>query len=264
MHSGWAASSGLTAAQLAASGFTSSDRALVGFYQTYGTAESDLGQLPLGAPYTMESPGIGYKKYACCFAMHRAIDALEQFRAEGLLGHDVIKVTARVAPGSMKPLPYPRPITGFEGKFSMEYALAVGITDGDFSLHGFTDQAVQRPEIRVALERTEAYEDPECSPGDPEGRAGSAGTRGFVEVAIELADGTRHVKQVTLPPGSPQRPMSDDEIREKFSECAEFAGLTDERTSAVLELIEAFQEVPDAAELVRLVTGLSVPVGAEL
>ena len=114
MHSGWAASSGLTAAQLAASGFTSSADALDSYFSTYGDGASDLTRLSLGSPYTMLEPGIGLKKYACCFAMHRAIDALEQLRSEGMLGDgvDVTRVTASVAPGSLKPLLYTRPTTG--------------------------------------------------------------------------------------------------------------------------------------------------------
>ena len=266
IHSGWAASSGLTAAQLAACGLTSSDQALDAFYQTYGTAESDQHRLALGAPFTIQSPGIAFKKYACCFAMHRAIDALEQFRAEGVLGDeaDVVKVTARVAPGVLKPLPYRRPVTGLEGKFSMEYALAIGVVDGDFSLHGFTDQAVLRPEIRAALERTEVREDPHCSPGDPEGRSASAGTRGFVEVVVDTGGGAaQHVKTVAVPPGSPLRPMSDHEIRSKFADCAEFAGFSDTRAKAIVDLIDGLDEVADVAEILSLIAG-STRVGAQV
>lgn len=259
MHSGWAASSALTAAQLAAHGFTSSADALDGFFSTYGDERSDAKRLSLGMPYTMLEPGIGFKKYACCFAMHRAIYALEQLRADGVLGGpvEVVRVTARVAPGALKPLLYSNPVTGFEGKFSMEYALAVGIVDGDFTLGAFTDAAILRPEIRDALELTVALEDPECSPGDPYGASASAGTRGFVRVSVELADGRVASKKVTVSPGSPQQPMSDHDLREKFHACAEFAGLPVARSKSILGLIGGFEVIDDVGVLFELLAGKS-------
>jgi 2-methylcitrate dehydratase PrpD len=212
----------------------------------------------------MQDPGIGFKKYACCFAMHRAIDAMERLRADGVLGGGVpvARISARVAPGALKPLIYDRPVNGLEGKFSMNYALAVGVLDGDFSLAAFTDAGVARAEIRSLLELTHASEDPECSPGDPEGRTASAGTRGFVEVTVELTDGRRETRQVTIPPGAPARPISDDELRAKFRACASFAGLRDERAEALLDRIETIADAADISGLVDLLAGEAVAVEA--
>jgi 2-methylcitrate dehydratase PrpD len=135
LHSGWAARSGLDAANLAAAGFTASNEALAaegrGFLSVYGTAETEPAALErLGAPYTLADPGVAFKKYACCFALHRAIEAVHRLRqGNGLVASHVNSITALVPPGALGPLPYSRPSTGLEAKFSMEHVLAIGLVD---------------------------------------------------------------------------------------------------------------------------------------
>lgn len=258
LHSGWAAAAGLTAAVLAERGFTGAEHAISGpggFFEVYGTDTSDATLLldSLGNPFTLVSPGVTFKRYPCCYALHRAIDALEHLRAEGVLGgQDVVSVAAHVPPGSMRPLPCHRPTTGLEGKFSMEYALAVGIVDGDFGLGAFTDEAVRRPVIQDLLATVSAVEDPACSPGDPEGRAGSAGSRGFVEVRVELAGGRTVRHRVDNAPGSPTRPLTNAELRAKFDTCWDHAGMPRHDRAAAAQLIERLDEVDDVRVLLTL------------
>jgi 2-methylcitrate dehydratase PrpD len=253
LHSGWAASAGLTAARLAAAVFTRSRSGLSpadGFFAVYGgdPERARVALAGLGAPFTMEAPGMSLKKYPCCYALHRAIDALEGLHADGLLS-DVRTITAAVPPGSLLPVPYRRPKTGFEARFSMNYVLAAGIIEPDFGFPAFTDEAVRRPRLLELLERTDAIEDPECSPGDPEGRTGSAGTRGFVEVRVEHEDGRQTVRRVEVPPGSPGRPLDWDEVSGKFSDCVEFAGLDAGAGARALELIRSLDELDDVGAL---------------
>ncbi len=265
LHSGWAASSGLTATMLASTGYTAAADALTGsggLFEVAGDERSDPAVLELlGAPYTVVSPGIAFKKYACCYALHRAIDALTTLREDGVLGDpsEVQSVRARVAPGSLKPLIYRRPVTGLEGKFSMEYVLAAGVLDGRFALDAFTDEAVLRPAVRDILERTEAVESAECSPGDPEGRFASAGTRGVVEITVRKTDGTVHVRTVEESPGSPSRPLSDAEIVEKLRESCRFSGFPAERGERLLEIVAKLPELPDARVLIDILSLASIP-----
>lgn len=253
LHSGWAASAGLTAARLAAAGFTSSQSALSadeGFFAVYG-GDPDRARLALagvGAPFTMEAPGISLKKYPCCYALHRVIDALMGLGADGLLT-DVRTITAAVPPGSLLPVPYRQPRTGFEARFSMNYVLAAAMLDLDFGFPAFTDEAVRRPRLVELLALTDAIEDPACSPGDPEGRLASAGTRGFVEVRIEHNDGRQTVRRVEVPPGSPARPLSWDEVADKVAGCVAFAGLDAATGTRAVELIRNLEALEDVGEL---------------
>jgi 2-methylcitrate dehydratase PrpD len=259
LHSGWAASSGVTAAQLASVGFTGHHHALdgdEGFLAVYGTPESTPEALlpSLGSPFTLVSPGIAMKKYPCCYALHRVIDGLESIRAEVQLTPATVKaLRARVAPGSLKPVPYLRPTTGMEARFSMPYVLAVGALDGDFGMAAFTDEAVARPEIRGLMERTAAVEDPACSPDDPRGMSRSAGTRGHVVVTVELVDGSVHERVVETPPGSPDRPLTLEQLAEKFNSCAERTPLSNDQVERALSMLGNLASVYDVSVLAECV-----------
>ena len=257
MHSGWAASSGMTAARLAMHGFTAADRAYGSFLRQYGGDGAKPAALQrLGAPFTMERPGVALKKYPCCYAVHRVIDALTDLRREGLFAdRDVDTVAVRVAPHVLDPLPYRRPRTGFEAKFSMEYVLAAGVLDGHFGFEAFTDDAVNRDEIRRLLERVKAVEDPAMSPEDPEGAFASSGTRGEIELTVRFTDGETVTRRVRFAPGAPQRPLTWSELQEKFLDCAAFGGLTDDRARAALGLLDGLADLDKVLPLLTALTG---------
>ncbi len=250
VHSASAASLGLRAVSLAAAGITANAHALFGsqgLIEVYGTSASDSRRLlsTLGQPFVLSSPGVTLKKFACCYATHRTIDALLSMRAEdpAFSPDRVRSVVSRVAPGVTRPLPYSRPTTGFEARFSMEYILAVGIFDGDFGLSAFTDEAVNRPQIRELMEISAVIEDPECSPGDPLGATMSSGTRGHVEVVIEFTDGSELRRVVDVAPGGIGRRLTLSDVLAKFHECAEGGGVEAERTLAILKDLESVSDV---------------------
>lgn len=232
-HSGWAARCGIAAVDLAQSGYGASLRALEqedgGFFKAYGTPESqpELALKGLGDPWALLDPGFALKKFPSCYAGHRAIDGLMKLRAElGLTADNVEKVICRVAPGALSPMKYPDPKTGLEAKFSIPYALVVGVLDGKYSLWSFTDEAVRRPQVRALLPKMEQIEDEYCLGGDPSQLTKSWGSRGFVEVEAKTTDGRSAKVRIDLAPGHPKRELTWDEIGEKFKDCATTAGLT--------------------------------------
>ena len=229
LHTGLAARNALSAVRLAMCGFTAAAdimEAKAGFYSTYGTAESDpdVTARGLGKPFVISSPGIAVKKFPCCYATHRTIDGVLTLRER--LGFDagtIDKVICRMPPGGMHVLIYPRPVTGLEGKFSLPYSAAAAVLDGKFTLWSFSDEAVRRPEIAALYERIDTHETPACRGDDPQFDKRSSGSRGFVEVEVLLKDGSRDQIRIDVPPGSPSRALTWDELREKFMDCAKQA-----------------------------------------
>jgi len=229
LHTGLAARNALSAVRLAMCGFTAAAdimEAKAGFYSTYGTAESDpdVTARGLGKPFVISSPGIAVKKFPCCYATHRTIDGVLTLRER--LGFDagtIDKVICRMPPGGMHVLIYPRPVTGLEGKFSLPYSAAAAVLDGKFTLWSFSDEAVRRPEIAALYERIDTHETPACRGDDPQFDKRSSGSRGFVEVEVLLKDGRRDQIRIDVPPGSPSRALTWDELREKFMDCAKQA-----------------------------------------
>jgi 2-methylcitrate dehydratase PrpD len=257
-HAGWAAKNAITAVQLASKGFTAAPDALEaksGFFALYGTDESSSERTMelLGRPFAVDDPGSSLKMYPCCYALHRAIDGLLDLRKQhGLTAANTESVLATVAPGSLKPLIYPRPETGLEGKFSMEYSLTVGILDGKFGFKAFSDEAVQRPEIKALYPRVKALEDPRVSPGDPLGKTKSAGSRGFVEVQISTKSGDTYTVEVQHPRGSPKKALTWSEVKEKFLDCAAYGQVDPERAGKAVEILSNLDTCQDGREFIGL------------
>ncbi len=247
LHTGWAARSALTAVRLAMSGFTAAPdifEAKSGFFSTYGVAQSDpaVALQGLGQPWVMTDPGIALKKFPCCYASHRGMDAVLVLRERmGVTADAVARLECRMPEGGMQVLTYPTPTTGLEGKFSLQYALAAGLLDGAYSLWSFSDEAVNRPAIRDLLQRVKAYEDPSCRGDDPLFETRSSGSRGFVEVDFVLHNGQTETVRVAKAPGHPSRELSWDELAHKFRDCAAHAGLSAAQTDRAVSALQQLQ-----------------------
>jgi 2-methylcitrate dehydratase PrpD len=260
LHTGWAASCALTAVRLAVCGFGAAPdilEAKSGFFAAYGVEASDPAKTvaALGRPWVISDPGIALKKFPCCYASHRGMDAILRLRERHrFTAANVASATCRMPPGGMQVLTYERPQTGLEAKFSLQYAMAAGILDGRYSLWSFTDEAVRRPEIAALMQRVRAFEDAACRGDDPLFETRSSGSRGFVEVDVELRNGLRDTLRVERPPGHPSRELSWDDLAQKFSDCAGQAGLEPARAAAALGQLRALETVASVAALMPLLT----------
>ncbi|MBD9388491.1 MmgE/PrpD family protein [Agrobacterium sp. AGB01] len=257
LHSGWAAQSAVIAVDLVRSGFTASLTALEdkgGYLAAYGTEESDASKvLPLlGKPWTIVSPGIALKKFPTCYATHRAIDGVAEIEKEvGPLLDQLKKLTCRVVPGALLPLRFNRPKTGLEGKFSMPYGLAVAMVDRRLTIASFEDTAVKRPEIWALYNKIEVIEDEACGVEDPDYNKKSAGTRGFVIVEAELHDGRTITRRVDVSPGHPKRPLTWNDLNDKFLDCASSCGVDGTIAQSAFEALKDLETKEDVSALLR-------------
>jgi 2-methylcitrate dehydratase PrpD len=223
---GFAADAGVRAARLADAGATADPRAL-----------DDWLELVNGDPRVIDTTqaeavpgGLAIKLYPCCYALQRPISAIVELEREVGLDVERIRAIKLTTPRSaLKPLIHRRPKTGLEGKFSLEYAVATALIDGRPNQQSFTDRAVERPAAQRLLELVEVI------PTDGEGGL----LDGDVTVQIRLADGKAINASLTLPPGAPARPPSDDELRQKLWACAgsaadKLAAITWESAHAVV------------------------------
>jgi 2-methylcitrate dehydratase PrpD len=254
-HAGWASRSAVSAVRLAESGFSASAEAMEassGFFSTYGTEQSDMDRCinGLGKPFVLVEPGLALKKYPCCYALHRPIDGLLDLRDRlSLTSDNTESILCRVAPGALRPLPYDRPVTGLEGKFSMEYTLAVGVLDGRFDLAAFSDDGVRRPEIADLLPRMHKEEDPVCLGDEKDPAARSSGTIGYVEVTATRRDGIAETVRVDKPTGSPERELSWADLEAKYHDCAAQTGMTQDAAAASFSDWRALRHCTDVARL---------------
>ena len=248
-HAGWAAQSGIMAAMLAADGFTAADDVFSGKYNYLDTLARDASPLSapasFGDPFAVVSPGLHVKCYPCCFATHRALDAALSIKAQvpTLDVEHILSVTC-MAPGkSFSSLIIDSPTTGLEGKFSMQYTVSAALIDGRINIHSFTDELVNRPEVRALMPKVKKAEDPALSIVDPDGT-----DRRFVEVTITMVDGQVFKNKVVRPKGSVDVPLTDQELGEKFMECSTGILPAADQTSA-LDMLRNLESVRDISSL---------------
>jgi 2-methylcitrate dehydratase PrpD len=249
LHAGIAAQNGVTAAMLAARGFTA-DASIIeaqfGFANVFcGPGRHDLGQATKGLGLSWEAldPGITRKKYPCCAFTHRSIDAILKIREENRIEADQVdSILCKYDRQGMQVLIHSRPKTGLEGKFSMQYCLAKALCQGKLDLDDFTDAAVAEPSIRDYLHRVIVEELPESK---PEAQVSI--------VEVKCKNGQVYSCRVDAPRGAPGNPMSWSEISGKYRVCAGMVlspGIVD-RTLGLFEKMEDLESVSLLLDLIE-------------
>ena len=210
-HPGGAARVGLMSALMAKHGYTASKRALEaprGLLQVFSD-KTDWSQITDGLGQTWEVALNTYKPFACGIVIHPAIDACIQLRElHRLKPADIAQVTIRVHSLVLELTGKKTPTTGLESKFSVYHSCAVGLLYGRAGEHEYTDEVVNRPEVTALRARVEAIVDERID-------------EAAVDITIRTNDGRELRLFVEHAIGSVERPMSDAQLRAKFSDQSE-------------------------------------------
>lgn len=248
LHAGRAAEAAVLSVQLAQAGFIGSDRALDGRFGYFavlsGNTAPDCAALAaaLGAPWDITQGGIALKRYPSCGATHCALDALLEMRETmGFAIEDVAEIRCSAEPLALKVLQYPCPRDGLEGKFSMEFCLALAAAEGAPRLKHFSTEWTGAPAIVDLLKRITVV--------DREDLAGARNDAVPAHVEVILRDGTRAERTVRVPVGDPRRPMADSERRDKFLDCCTL--VLGDAAQDVWEAFATFHERDDIAPVVE-------------
>jgi len=177
------------------------------FDQWFALMGGDPARMDLGGPAI--PGGLAVKLFPCCYAAQRPISAARDLRGHPVRAGDVARVVVRTAAATVQPLIHPRPVTGLQAKFSLQYAVAAALVDGYPGFASFTDDAVRRPALRELVRRVEAH----VSPG------GDGLLAGDLDLEMTLADGSVRRTRMGLPPGAPGRPPTDAELERKIVDC---------------------------------------------
>ncbi|HKZ39598.1 MAG TPA: hypothetical protein VJ044_01475, partial [Candidatus Hodarchaeales archaeon] len=123
----------------------------------------------------------------------------------------------------------------------MPYCLAVALIYGDVRIGDFVDDAIRDLQIVKLMELTKVLADPDLE------------REGYVEGAIVTVrtKNNRFEKRVNKAKGTPENPLTDEELLRKFHLCASVQ-LSDRATGALSELIMNLERVDDVSEIVDL------------
>jgi 2-methylcitrate dehydratase PrpD len=249
-HAGHAARNGVESATLALLGFTASKDILendLGFCNIFTAGKKDdlskiIGEL--GAPFSILSPGVGIKLYPSCAATHSFLDGIfDLIRQFDIKAEEVDAVECGVFYRLPKMLIHSNPQTGLEGKFSLEFCIAVALKERDAGLRQFTDSKVQEPGIQQLLKRVKKEVTEEA------GKKGTAYPTAILTVLMK--DGKNYSCRVEKRKGSPVNPLSPKEVMDKFMECAHL-NYSPNRSQRIMDTVMNMEKVKDIGELIRL------------
>lgn len=244
---GRAAQSGLTAAKLAAAGFTASPDAFehaAGFVAAFAKNATAERPRPLdeNRAWQILQQGLNVKRYPLCYATHRAIDAaIDLIEKHQVRPGDIDKIDVATGTTQMLMLRNHRPQTGLEAKFSMEFAMASAAIARRVGLAELTDSFVLKPEVQAMLPNVATAAIKAAGVGDT--------FAPFDEVSIKLKTG-RSIDsgRIEHALGSHAKPMSADQLRAKFEDCVG-ASFPEADRAKTFEDFMALEKIPSVAAL---------------
>lgn len=246
MHAGQAAAAGIRAALLAEQGFTAIDDALeTGFYPVYaGVDELDPGKFPaLGAEWAILEEGVDIKKYPSCYATHTTISAASQLAtAHEIEPADIERVHVDINPLMQELLVHDDPTTEAQAKFSVPYATAAAIVFDYIGIASFEPDAIQNPDLQRVRERVTYTLNPDLPADYRE-----------ATVTIDTVDGDAFSVTVDEPPATHENPLSDDDLRAKFMECATRT-IPEPKAERAYEALDSLRGVDDLDPLLETLT----------
>ncbi|MEM0384525.1 MAG: MmgE/PrpD family protein [Candidatus Caldarchaeum sp.] len=136
-----------------------------------------------------------------------------------------------------------RPATRETADHSLPYIVAATLLDGGVWLDSFTDERMNREDIRQFINRVRVYEDPMLTTRYPEELPN--------RVSVVLRDGRRLEAAEAIPRGHYKNPMTDEEVKTKFSRLS--ADVLDEgQRKRVVEVVERLDRLGSVSELVEV------------
>ena len=250
VHAGIGAFGGIRSALLARTGLTAPLTILEG---KRGVLLSFGGQFvaqkltdKLGDYYAMLTNG--FKPYCCAIDMHSPIDALTRVLVAHNLGaKDIAEIvvplphTVMLHSGAIGPEPHD--ITG--AQLSMHFCLALTVTkrSNDFSTYleawksDFKD-----PEVLAVARKVSVVEMPDSE------WINEVAAR---KLTVKTADGKTYVEDLLPSKGSPQNPMTYEELEKKFMDLATRV-MPQEQASKIAATVRSLEKVKDLRDLTDL------------
>jgi len=252
LHAGHAARNGVEAALLASQGFTATTTVFesdLGFCDLFTQEKNyDLRKIiaDLGAPFSIQSPGIGKKPYPSCAATHSFLDGIFQLiERYDIQAEDVESLECGIFYRLPNMLIHATPQTGLEGKFSLEFCIALALLERKVGIGQFTDAKVKEPKIQALIGRITKKVTAEAGGKDTLYPAAI--------MTVHMKNGVNYPCKVEKRKGSPASPLSAAEIMQKFMDCAQLCYSADQ-SRRILEAVLIMEKTDDIGQVIQSFT----------
>ena len=248
-HAGWAAHSGVLAAELAKDGFTGPATIIegkFGFLHGY-SQESDPEAVLKNWSTPWEVMNSSIKPHACCRYKQGPIDCImEIMESQELRAEEIERVDIAILDAGFDLVAEPveqkmDPMSVVDAQFSMPFGAALAILRKDAFLDRYQMNEINDPEIREFMKRIRCLRDPELNNDFPR--------KWPARVVVHTTDGRNFEHRLDHPKGDPENPLSWDEVIDKFTTlAAEVLPLSQCRK--IITLVRNVDQLEDITELV--------------
>jgi 2-methylcitrate dehydratase PrpD len=220
-----------------------------GFFHAFANSDRcDFTAMLDGAGKQWLSADIAFKPYACGTMAHPYIDCARRLVAEGVRPQDVASIECKTAEGIVHRLWEPlaakqRPPNGYAAKFSIPYAIAVGMLRGDAGLVEYEDAVVRDPAVRELAGKVRYVVDPD----NPYPRQFTGHVRVTLKTGAVREASQGHFR------GGREEPMTAEALEAKFIANCKYGGWDADRAHAALATLRTLRAAPrvDLAALRR-------------
>jgi 2-methylcitrate dehydratase PrpD len=242
---GFAAHAAVLGTFLGADGLTGTRRTLegnAGLFALYERGEVKLDALTDGLGHSWRVCEYSLKPYPCCRCNHTPIGLALQLRAQGVKPNEVESIEIRM--GHVNWLTVGEPYDAernevVHAQFNASYSFARALVDNRVDLRSYQEPAITDPQVVSLTKVTRVTDDPaiEATAIEP------------ARVKITLKSGRVIEAASDTMKGSPQAPMSQDEMLAKLRGCLEFGlGASDAHARRLADAVNTLERSGDAAQ----------------
>jgi 2-methylcitrate dehydratase PrpD len=249
LHAGWAAHSGTIAAKLASLGYEAPEASLegeYGFCHTHGQRACDARAFE-SFPEKFETLNVQVKAYPCCSELFSSIEATESLlRKCGINAQAIKKIKVQSINTAANLCSVPKdlkvkPPTKSDARFSLPFVIALMLLRGRVDLQSINDDTIRDNGVVEIARKVEPAVDPFLDRMFP----------GAAPAVVEIQTEDLVCRErVDYAKGTPENPMSEDEIISKFKACSAFAGFG--RADSVVELLTRIDRLDKISEICRV------------
>jgi len=252
-HSGRTAQSGVYAARLAQLGYTGIPDVLDGAYGTFfpsfldDWSESALTE-GLGTQWHLMR--VGFKPAPAANGNITAMTAMDKIMcAHGLAATDIETVTAHVSANTLHHCGWPyeqdRIQSVLSAQMNLRYGIAVMALERNGGAAQFSEAKIRDPGILAFIKRIEVEHDSQFD--------GDSRHRIACRLIVRCKNGKQHQTTVLYRKGSPEDPMTRDELKEKFRALSKCMGhKTSDRIEDIVSRLEDAESVSQLSRLLIL------------
>ena len=169
---------------------------------------------------------------------------LEMVQENDLKPDEVREIRLRAGSNILEPLRYEQPRTELQAKFSLQFGLSSILLRRRAGLREFNTEFVNSPGVRETMMKVRTMLDPEIE------KMGADRMRSIVEV--ELNSGITYSRFADTARGTPEKPLKETELEEKFRDCAEMAVYSGD----IKELLNSIRHIEELTSVKRLMESL--------